>query len=137
MKWTPGGESGDIEDRRDEGGGGGGGFQIGGLHIGIGGAIVLAILSFVFKTNLFSLLGGGTGGIPARRSASPIRPAMPRKSRWCNMCLSFWMTRRTPGRRFCRNKPTPIIGMPSWCFSATHAIRLRRSRIRHRTLLLP
>jgi hypothetical protein len=61
MKWTPGGESGDIEDRRDEGGGGGGGFQIGGLHIGIGGAIVLAILSFVFKTNLFSLLGGGTG----------------------------------------------------------------------------
>src|ERR1700722_4021312 len=61
MKWTPGGESNDIEDRRDESGGGGGGFQIGGLHIGIGGAIVLAILSFVFKTNLFSLVGVGTG----------------------------------------------------------------------------
>jgi uncharacterized protein len=62
MKWTPGGESNDIEDRRDEGGGGGGGgFQIGGIHIGIGGAIVLAILSFVFKTNLFSLIGVGTG----------------------------------------------------------------------------
>ncbi len=59
MKWTPGEESGDIEDRRDEGGGGG--FQIGGVHIGIGGAIVLAILSFVFRTNLFSLLGGGAG----------------------------------------------------------------------------
>src|SRR5579872_2860489 len=61
MKWTPGGESNDIEDRRDESGGGGGGFQIGGIHIGIGGAIVLAILSFVFKTNLFSLIGVGTG----------------------------------------------------------------------------
>jgi predicted metalloprotease len=60
MKWTPGGESGDIEDRRDQSGGGG--FQFGGIHIGIGGAIVLAILSFVFKTNLFSLLGGGTQG---------------------------------------------------------------------------
>jgi hypothetical protein len=60
MKWTPGGESGDIEDRRDEGGGGGG-FQFGGMHIGIGGAIVLAILSFVFRTNLFALLGGGMG----------------------------------------------------------------------------
>ena len=60
MKWTPGGESNDVEDRRDEGGGGGG-FQIGGIHIGIGGAIVLAILSFVFKTNLFSLIGVGTG----------------------------------------------------------------------------
>ena len=59
MKWTPGGESGDIEDRRDQSGGGGG-FQFGGIHIGIGGAIILAILSFVFKTNLFALLGGGT-----------------------------------------------------------------------------
>jgi uncharacterized protein len=60
MKWTPGGESSDIEDRRDEGDGGGG-FQFGGLHIGIGGAILLLILSFVFKTNLFTLLGGGGG----------------------------------------------------------------------------
>ncbi len=61
MKWTPGGESNDVEDRRDEGGGGAG-FQFGGVHIGIGGAIVLAILSFVFKTNLFALLGGGGVG---------------------------------------------------------------------------
>src|ERR1700686_285484 len=60
MKWNPGGKSGDIEDRRDESGGGGG-FQFGGIHIGIGGAIVLAILSFIFRTNLFTLVGGGTG----------------------------------------------------------------------------
>jgi predicted metalloprotease len=59
MKWLPGGESQDIEDRRDEGGGGG--FQFGGMHIGIGGAIILLVLSFIFKTNLFALLGGGTG----------------------------------------------------------------------------
>jgi len=58
MKWMPGGESRDVEDRRDEGGGGG--FQFGGIHIGIGGAIVLLILSFVFKTNLFTLLSGGS-----------------------------------------------------------------------------
>ena len=60
MKWSPGGESQDIEDRRDQSGGGG--FQFGGIHMGIGGAIVLLILSFIFKTNLFTLLGGGTGG---------------------------------------------------------------------------
>lgn len=59
MKWLPGGESQDIEDRRDESGGGG--FQIGGIHIGIGGAIVLAILSFIFRTNLFTLLSNETG----------------------------------------------------------------------------
>lgn len=60
MKWLPGGESQDIEDRRDESGGGGGGFQFGGRHIGIGAAILLLILSYVFKTNLFALLDGGT-----------------------------------------------------------------------------
>jgi uncharacterized protein len=70
MRWTPGGESSDIEDRRDEGGGGGGGFQFGGFHIGIGGAIILLILSFVFKVNLFTLLGGGTG-TPQTQSSQP------------------------------------------------------------------
>ena len=60
MRWTPGGESQDIEDRRDEdGSSGGGGFGFGGMHIGIGGAIVLLILSLVFKVNFFALLGGG------------------------------------------------------------------------------
>jgi uncharacterized protein len=72
MKWTPGGESGDIEDRRDEGGGGGG-FQFGGIHIGIGGAIVLAILSFIFKTNLFTLVSGGPGAPAAVSEPDPAR----------------------------------------------------------------
>ena len=60
MRWTPGGTSGDIEDRRDEGGGGGG-FGFGGFHIGIGGMLILLILSLVFKRNLFTLLSGGGG----------------------------------------------------------------------------
>jgi uncharacterized protein len=73
MRWTPGGESGDIEDRRDQTGAGGGGFQFGGIHIGIGGAIVLLILSFVFKVNLFTLVGGGAGG--PQTSLSQPNPA--------------------------------------------------------------
>jgi predicted metalloprotease len=74
MKWSDSGESQDIEDRRDESGGGGG-FQFGGMHIGIGGAIILLILSFVFKTNLFTLLsGGGAASGPAEvRQPKPAR----------------------------------------------------------------
>lgn len=62
MRWTPGGVSGDIEDRRDVSGGGGFGFGgggFGGIHIGIGGFIILLILSFVFKRNFFAVLSGG------------------------------------------------------------------------------
>jgi len=51
MRWTPGGRSDDLEDRRDEGGGG-----IGGVHIGIGGFLILLVLSIVFKKDFFSLL---------------------------------------------------------------------------------
>ena len=60
MDWTPGGTSSDIEDRRDDSGGfgfgGGGGF--GGMHIGIGGAIILGLLSLVFHQNLFRVFSG-------------------------------------------------------------------------------
>jgi predicted metalloprotease len=74
MEWRPGGESQDIEDRRDEGGGGG--FQFGGLHIGIGGALILLILSFVFRTNLFALIGGGPEeSVPATSQPDPSRDA--------------------------------------------------------------
>src|SRR6202040_3941674 len=73
----PGGESQDVEDRRDDSGGGGGGFQFGGMHVGIGGAILLLILSFVFKTNFFALLSGGGSSAPpaAARRPDPTRDA--------------------------------------------------------------
>ena len=64
MRWTPGGESQDIEDRRDDSGGGGG-FNFGGFHIGIGGFIILLVLSLVFKRNFLSLAGVGGGSNPA------------------------------------------------------------------------
>ncbi|MGB9119934.1 MAG: neutral zinc metallopeptidase [Candidatus Angelobacter sp.] len=71
MRWTPGGTSGDIEDRRDDGGG----FGFGGMHIGIGGMIILLILSIVFKRNFFTLLSGGGGASSAIHEPDRARDA--------------------------------------------------------------
>jgi predicted metalloprotease len=55
MRWTAGGRSEDVEDVRDEGGGSG--FRIRGPHLGIGGFLLLLVLSLLFKRDFFSLLG--------------------------------------------------------------------------------
>jgi hypothetical protein len=58
MEFSPG-ERGDISDERGNSGGGG----FGAMHLGIGGFVVLLVLSWLSGTNLFSLLG--TNGAPA------------------------------------------------------------------------
>lgn len=65
MKWTPGGQSPDVIDRRGAGGGGFGGFGGAGPKVGCGGFVVLLLLSVIFGQDFFSLLGGGGGQAPA------------------------------------------------------------------------
>ena len=67
MDWTPGGTSGDIEDRR----GSSGGFGMGGGGIGIVGFVILLIISLVTGRNyLGSVLSGG-GSTSVREPARP------------------------------------------------------------------
>jgi uncharacterized protein len=66
MKWTPGGRSGNLEDRRSGGGLGRG--------LGIGGTVVVLALSLLFGRNLFQDLGvspgsAGTAPMTAEDSA--------------------------------------------------------------------
>src|SRR5579872_3085181 len=70
MRWTPGGSSDDVEDRRDESGGGGG-FQLGGIHLGLGGVIVLFVLSLIFKRDFLSLLNTNSVSTPGTAVSQP------------------------------------------------------------------
>jgi len=63
----------DIEDRRGESGGGGG-FGGGGMRLGLGGIVVLGILSLVFRKNFFALLDTNSGppaAVDVTRSGPP------------------------------------------------------------------
>ncbi|MCX6551438.1 MAG: zinc metallopeptidase [Acidobacteria bacterium] len=76
MRWQRGTSDEDIEDRRGSSGGGGG-FRVGGggggLRLGLGGLIIVGILSLVFKQNFFALLGD----LPADTSVSTSAPSGP------------------------------------------------------------
>ncbi len=72
MRWTPGNESSNIEDRRGDSGGGGG---FGGIHLGIGGTVIVLVLSLIFHRNLFTLLGDSGGATTT--TASGDAPAPP------------------------------------------------------------
>ena len=67
MQWTPGGVSGDVEDRRGQGGGG---FRMGGPQLGLGGTLLLLLLSVIFGRNFLSFFSGSPGAAPAVGSAS-------------------------------------------------------------------
>ena len=69
MRWTPSGRSADLEDRR----GSGGGLP----KLGLGGLLILGILSFIFKTDLFTLVGGGGANSSAPASNTAPVPTSP------------------------------------------------------------
>jgi len=81
MRWTPGSRSDNLEDGRGESGGGqgfGGGGGGGGRRIGLGGLVVLVVLSLVFKRDLVSDaigLGGATGVAPQLSPSAQMSPA--------------------------------------------------------------
>jgi len=83
MRWLPGGRSNNLEDQRGNSSGGGGGGGFGGGRLGIGGVVVLLVLSFVFKRDLlseFGGVGGADGGAPVSANASaPVNDASEEK----------------------------------------------------------
>src|SRR5438045_9753886 len=67
MRWMPGGESSDIEDRRGSSGG------LGGAPLGIGGFIILLVLSLLFHKNFFALFDNGSATTNQPAASQQIR----------------------------------------------------------------
>ena len=66
MRWTPGGESQDVEDRR-------GARGIGPVHVGVGGVAVLLVLSLIFGRDFVSGVldpNAGAGAAPSGASGT-------------------------------------------------------------------
>lgn len=55
MRYQDEDDTSNIEDRRGQGGGGGG------LRLGLGGTVIVLVLSVLFRRNFFALLGSGSG----------------------------------------------------------------------------
>ena len=66
MRWTPGGSRGNLEDRRGQRAG------IGGKGLGLGGGIILLVLSLIFGQNLFD--GTGAPGPVATEADGSVTP---------------------------------------------------------------
>lgn len=66
MKWQRGYQSANVEDRRGRRGG-----RLPGGRIGLGGIVILLILSVVFKQDFLSLAGGLDGGNVASDASAP------------------------------------------------------------------
>jgi hypothetical protein len=64
MRWKRGGTSSDVEDRR------GSTFGGRGLKLGLGGTLVVGLLSMLLGTDLFAVIGGGDPTVPSGGEAS-------------------------------------------------------------------
>jgi predicted metalloprotease len=69
MRWSPGGRSSNLEDRR----GGSGRLIRGAGGMGIGTVLILIVLSLVFKRDMFQVVGdGGIGAAPEAPAGAPV-----------------------------------------------------------------
>lgn len=78
MRWIPGGRSRNLEDRRgasgSTGGGMGGGGPRGGMRLGLGGMVLLVVLSLIFKRDLLTPVMGGLDGAVGGNVPSAMTP---------------------------------------------------------------
>ena len=132
MEWKPGGISDDVEDRRGDGGGGGfGGY---GPHLGIGGTLLLLVLSLVFHRNLFLLFSGGEAPVDRPAYSAPDNAAQDTEVQFVSFVLDD--VQGTWQNLLPAQGVTGNTAMPSWCCSAIRLTRRAGRRRAQRAVLL-
>jgi uncharacterized protein len=120
MRWDTTHQSTDVEDRRGRSFGGGG------LKVGIGGAIVLLVLSLIFGKNMFAALGVGRPSAP--QSAAQPAPADDQLARFAGFVFddaqSFWQKELAAAGRPYRKTTLVLFSdqTPSGCGLADSAV---------------
>jgi len=120
MRWDQTHQSTDVEDRRGQGFGGGG------MKIGVGGAILLIVLSVVFRRNMFAALG--VGGPSAPQGVTQPAPDNDQLARFAGFVFddaqSFWQKEISAAGRPYRKTTLVLFSYqtPSGCGLADSAV---------------
>ena len=85
MRWSPGGVSRDIEDRRSFGGGGG--FRGPGMRLGLGSTLVLIVLGLIFKQDFLSMFTGAPAPAVQRQGSADRDPGEQREVQFISFVL--------------------------------------------------
>ena len=85
MRWSPGGVSPDIEDRRSFGGGGG--FRGPGMRLGLGSTLVLIVLGLIFKQDFLSMFTGAPVPAVQRQGSADRDPGEQREVQFVSFVL--------------------------------------------------
>ena len=132
MRWTPGGVSGDIEDRRADGGG-----PFRGSHLGAGATLLLLLLSIVFRRDFLALFSGSPDEVPGDESGLAQCGAGPGGSQARTICILC--AGRCPKYLGAAAAATGRCALPpreTRPFPRRHRFIVRPRSICHRTLLL-
>lgn len=84
MRWSPGGVSSDIEDRRSFGGGG---FRGPGMRLGLGSTLVLIVLGLIFKQDFLSMFLGAPAPAVQRQGGADRDPGEQREVQFVSFVL--------------------------------------------------
>src|SRR5689334_23186961 len=120
MRWDQTHQSNDVEDRRGQSFGGSG------LKIGLGGTVVLIVLSLVFRRNMFAALG--VGGPSAPQGVTQPAPESDELARFAGFVFddaqSFWQRQMAAASRPYRKTTLVLFSdqTPSGCGLADSAV---------------